>query len=353
MSKTRAAGPRNGRHATADRNANDAQLKEAFRALHAYHGSFRLYVAYQKAIRDNPERAARWIAEFEEERVRQEALWRTRIQSALTRLRSARREASPLVAAFCALEGLDPLVVADAVGPPEAAPPKDSAHPWIATGSREHVERIGLADRWLAWPRVEQDQVVLRCWWDPRGTASVVQRGHSLELHCALGNALIGTSGGRARLTVQGAMPETLLMGARGRPVSDLVSHPLILDPKYRIVAASSDAGETIIEFACANVPWPPVGAVACAGPARLDVDPLRDGADAVQDLADRAALRVSSTIAALDEGGLLRNVRREVARINLCSPRMPPLPEPTIEQIRSAAAKLRRGDRGPAHRRR
>lgn len=336
-----------------DATARDRQVKEAFRSLHLWRGSFRRVIAYQQFIRDDPERAARWIAEFEEENVRQDAHWKIRIQRALTRLRSARREASPLVAAFCALEGLDPLVVADAVSPTEAAPPLNSTHPWIATGSPEQVERIGLADRWLAWPRVEQDQVVLRWWFDPRGSASIEQRGHALELHCALGRALIGTSGGTARLTVQGVMPETLLMGARGRPVSDLVSHPLILDPTFRIITAFGKPGETIIEFACANVPWPPVGGVAGAGPARLHVDPLRDGADAVQDLADRAALGVSPSVAALDEGGLLRDVRREVARINLCSPRMPPLPAPTIDQIRSATAKLRCGDRGPARGRR
>lgn len=263
-----------------------------------------------------------------------ERVWRRRLGREARALRAARRDASPLVARFCSLEGLDPAVVVDAVLPTDLTTVAAAGHPWRATGMPEHL--TALADE--AWgPRWHKNAAVLREEHDRRGMAIVHQVGGTLELQIEIGPMRLGTGAGRAKIQIAQVIPETLLDASIGRPVSALISHPLIADPAYSIVSAEGHRRGATVVFHCPEVPLPPVPTGAAAGPARLHVDPGLRASHAVLDLAVRCILEVRQRGSVAPADLMLRQVARAVACINVASPRCRPLPPPTLRQLEIA----------------
>ena len=68
-------------------------------------------------------------------------------------------------------------------------------------------------------------------------------QGHSLEIAGALGAVRLATSHGVLRLGYDGLLPETLRIAAIGRPIGDVIDHPVLRGRRWIVEAIEPAAG--------------------------------------------------------------------------------------------------------------
>lgn len=251
---------------------------------------------------------------------------------ALVKLRAARRRASPLMIGICQMEGFEPATVAAAILPVPIHTHVSDGHPWLPTNSSGHQALGRHFD--TCYSDLFRNRVSLRKDPDPRGGLIVMQRGGTLEVQGRIGEAAIATNAGKATLTLTHAVPETVLAAMAGRPISQLVQHPLLADPAYIVTAATQAKGRAVICFVCPNVScadWEPHG----AGPPYLHSDPTLAPWAAMVDLVVRSRT-ARGRVHAVGPVVELLHAQHHIRKINLSRPPGHQLPTATAAVIAS-----------------
>lgn len=94
-----------------------------------------------------------------------------------------------------------------------------------AGGAGRRLDRFNERDRFL------HARLVVRRRGDPAGALGVRFSAHGLEVGFGLGGVLVRTVTDQAVLQIEQAVPETVKTAIVGRPVGDLIDHPVLRDP--------------------------------------------------------------------------------------------------------------------------
>lgn len=320
-----------------------AARDEHLAALHGSHMTLREAFAYQTVLRNDPDGARRVVERAERGWARKDARRATLEAGELAALRRAQQKVSPILIAFCAHEGLDVGVVADAILPQSLALGPGDGHPWLATGSAAY--EAALAEACPPPPQRNDRAVTIRSRHDPRGEAVAMMFGAGVDFQAHVGRAHVSAHQGYGLLTLPDAIPETLLTAAQGGRLDSLVDHP-VLRGRY-IITSSSPRGRgrtgTLISFSCPRVAMPALGAALPAGATLLFTDPALGGAAAVDDMLARMVRAILARHAYPNWSLLLREARNRVRAINLTRWRSTPLPDPTEAQVATAVEAAKR----------
>lgn len=82
---------------------------------------------------------------------------------------------------------------------------------------------------------------------DPRGRLGVRLDAGTLAIELGVGRDVITTHGGEMRLHLRHAIPEVLVNAIVGRPIDDLISHPLLDGRDYPVTDVYVDGDDTLI----------------------------------------------------------------------------------------------------------
>ena len=81
--------------------------------------------------------------------------------------------------------------------------------------------------------------------------------GSSIELTVVRGALMLDTFHGFGRLHIKGPVPDTLAVAMSGRPISQLVEHPWLIDPNWKVISVGANrSGLTDVIFETGQAPW-------------------------------------------------------------------------------------------------
>lgn len=313
--------------------------RRAFETLHMHHRSLREEYAYLLSIRANPEEMLRWTAKFQNHLSETLRTKRAKSDAKTAELRGRRTSISSLAVSFCEFEGLELSAALDSIQSDAVQPLPGDGHPWLATGSASHIEAS-------AEPTVRnvmrRDAAIIRGRGDLRGSATLHQPQHTVELTAHLGRACVWTKMGMANLLLPDVIPETLATALIGRRVSEFVDHPVLLGESLIIIEVKtirSAAHRTSVRFRCPDLPVPVPLSATGGRRLSLHVDPVLDGAAATGDIVDRMALATMLKLGKISANVLLLEASDRIQRINFSRPGHNPLPDPTVSQARNAVS--------------
>jgi hypothetical protein len=293
--------------------------------MHVAARSIRAEWTYRHLLNVVPDAAAA-LSEAEGELELALAVSRVEIEQYLEPLRSRQKLISPLLLHLCGEAGLDPLSVASAILPTPIAIHPSNGHPWLATGTPPYDNFVKAAGRSLGGK--PNDSLVVRARSDPRGGLCVWLDGETLEMSAVIGSSMIATDGSGTELTLDQALPETLMDAIVGRPIGTLVSHSALEDPRYVVTQARNRDGGAWLRFHCEPVALP----TGSPQPPYLHSDPCLHGIPATEDLIRRR--RDERRLLSVAPSVELINANHLIELINLTRPASHGLPPPTLDMI-------------------
>ncbi|BCA62733.1 hypothetical protein HMP09_1967 [Sphingomonas sp. HMP9] len=173
------------------------------------------------------------------------------------------RRASPLLLGLATMEGVS---IAEAVSqsrPPENWPrmPLYDFPPSRLRVSQLRPIRRGSTNlhEERRFRRVFCDPgVIIRPVDDPRGRFAVRPHSGMLAFTAAIGPSLLSAFGATATLMLRDPLPDTLAIAMPGRPLRQLIDHPLFSEHPCRVLRLDSDtqAGSSILSFRVPLVPF-------------------------------------------------------------------------------------------------
>lgn len=173
------------------------------------------------------------------------------------------RRTSPLLLGLATMEGIS---IAEAVSqcrPPENWPrmPHCDFPPSRLRVSQLRPIRKGSTNlhEERRFRRVFCDPgVIIRPVDDPRGRFAVRPHSGMLAFTAAIGPSLLSAFGATATLMLREPLPETVAIAMPGRPLRQLIDHPLFSEHPCRVLRVDSDtqAGSSILSFRVPLVPF-------------------------------------------------------------------------------------------------
>lgn len=171
-------------------------------------------------------------------------------------LRATVRLASPLLLDLAEHEGIDLQAATGLIQPPSDWPWRPIEHnlfiPLSRTIQRKSMQRGSAANVIRAFDRAfEHPGVVIRGVAHPRGRFGIRPTASVLAFSAAIGPCLLSSFGTSASLKFADPIPDSLMMSMPGRPLDDVVMHPVFVGRGYVIRRAFPDPadGAPILEF--------------------------------------------------------------------------------------------------------
>lgn len=173
------------------------------------------------------------------------------------------QRASPLLLGLAAMEGIS---IAEAVS--QCRPPENWPHMPLCDfpANRLRVSQLRPIRRGSTNLHEERrfrrafcdPGVIIRAVDDPRGRFGVRPYSGMLAFTAAIGPSLLSAFGATATLMLHEALPETLTIAMPGRPLRQLIDHPLFSEHPCRVlsVVSDSEAGSSILSFRVPLVPF-------------------------------------------------------------------------------------------------
>lgn len=179
-----------------------------------------------------------------------------RVQLFRLHLRTTVNRVSPLLLELAAIEGISLSEAVTLIHPPQDWPWRPLMDHSPSVIRRSQHRKVWLGD--VGRPEVTRFRrafanpgVVVREADHPRGRFGIRPVGATLGFTAALGPALLSVFGATAVIKLPEALPETLMMALPGRPLCQVVDHPIFAGARYGIRNAMLDPadGRPVLNF--------------------------------------------------------------------------------------------------------
>jgi hypothetical protein len=133
---------------------------------------------------------------------------------------------------------------------------KGASARWMSLGRLAVRSSVVGADLRLS-ARLRRDGVLMRDSHHPAGELGYVVFGDELEAIARLGDCMLHTRRGVCRLLLPASLPDTITTSLIGRPIGDMVEHPVLADRRYRILLIQDQrgGGSSVVTFATPMLP--------------------------------------------------------------------------------------------------
>ena len=132
---------------------------------------------------------------------------------------------------------------------------------WLSLGRKALRRSFVGSDRRFA-ARLDRDGVLMRGCEDPAGELGFLVSGDELQAVARLGECILHTRRGSCSVLLPRRLPETIQCALIGRPIGDMIGHPVLSGRRYRILSVQDrgTASGSVVVFATATrpleLPW-------------------------------------------------------------------------------------------------